>query len=352
MSEFFKQFLREDVRKLAPDGQRALFLGAFGKHPGWNDHIEEDTNVSDLGLRTESLVLAKSMLYVRGIGGCIDSGAWEKLEPAQQLPAFNHSFLWQANGQFLVGRLWSSSDGKGRTRYPMVLAAHALGVSLHWVLGAVLPRLERLGEACCKAGTAPEVAAHLNQAREELRALLPDAGRSVPRPTELMQRFLRHPQFGADGEGLLRVLYQLQDQVASYAPGRFNPRGDSNGLRPQECRVPAAGTQPGEIFLAWSRVMQAQLDPTVPVLFLWPSGEDWLDILIGELECEQFVGLRATTARLPCASEIPFNLDAGFRARAAGWIEALVRGGPVQDPTVKPGGTVMARLFGSLFKSK
>jgi hypothetical protein len=53
---------------------------------------------------------------VNGIGGQIDSGAWEKLEPAQQLPDFNHIFVWQRSGQILVGRLWSSSDGKGGTR--------------------------------------------------------------------------------------------------------------------------------------------------------------------------------------------------------------------------------------------
>jgi len=352
MSEFLKQFLRDDVRKLAPAGERALFLGTFGKHPGWNDHIEEDTGVTDLGLRTESLVLAKSILYVRGIGGCIDSGAWDKLEPAQQLPGFNHHFLWQAGGQFILGRLWSSRDGKGRTRYPMVLAAHALGVSLDWVLGVAQPRLEQLGADCAAATTAAEVAHRLNRAREELRAALTQDDAWLPQHPDTMSRFLQHPQFGAGREGLLRVLYQLQDQVTAYAPGRFNPRGNGHSLRPQECRAPAVGNQPAEIFWAWTRIMQSQLDPAAPVLFLWPVGADWVDILLGEPDCEQFLCLRTTTAKLPCASEIPFHLDADFRARAAAWIDALARGEPVQDPSAKPGHTVITRLFGSLFKGK
>jgi hypothetical protein len=88
MSDFFKKFLLEDARRFSPSGRYAG-LAAFGKHPGWDDHVE------DLGLETESLIIAKTLFYVNGIGGQIDSGAWERLEPAQQLPAFKHVFLWQ-----------------------------------------------------------------------------------------------------------------------------------------------------------------------------------------------------------------------------------------------------------------
>ena len=352
MSEFLKQFLRDDVRKLANDGQRALFLGAFGKHPGWDDHIEENASAPDLGLRTESLVLAKAILYVHGLGRNIDSGAWEKLDPAQQLPTFNHLFLWVANDQFILGRIWSSSDGKGRTRYPMVLAAHALGVPLHFGLSGLLPHLERLRNECCAATTAVEVAARLNQAREELRACLPNCGRSVPLATELMTRFVHNPQFGSHHEGLLRILYQLQGQTAAFAPGRFNPRGDPSSLRAQDLRTPAAGLEPETIFGAWTRLMRSHLDPAVPVLLLWPAGADWLDILIGEPAFEQFFCLRATTAKLPCVSEIPFNLDVAFRGHAQARLEALVRGDGARVEMPKPAGSVVARLFDTIFRKR
>ena len=141
MSDFFKKFLLEDPRKLSAAG-RYVGLAAFGKHPGWDDHVE------DLGLETQSLILAKTILYVNGIGGQIDSGAWEKLDATQQVPAFNHIFVWQRSGQFLLGRLWSSSDGKGRTRYPMVVCAHFAGVTLGWALKQGLPVLADLAEGC------------------------------------------------------------------------------------------------------------------------------------------------------------------------------------------------------------
>src|SRR4029079_11585679 len=102
MSDFFKKFLLEDARRLSPSG-RYVALAAFGKHPGWDDHIE------DLGLETDSLILARNVLYVQGVGGQIDTGAWEKLKDEHRIAAFNHTFIWLRGDQFLLGRMWSSS---------------------------------------------------------------------------------------------------------------------------------------------------------------------------------------------------------------------------------------------------
>src|SRR5204863_1992020 len=162
MSDFFKKFLLEDPRRLSPTG-RYVALAAFGKNPGWDDHVE------DLGLETQSLNLAKTIFYVNGIGGQIDSGAWERLDSSQQVATFNHVFVWQRAGQLLLGRLWSSSDGKGRTRYPMVVCVHCSGISLSWALNQVLPRLEQIEQACLAGHSAAEVRAILGRYRAELR---------------------------------------------------------------------------------------------------------------------------------------------------------------------------------------
>ena len=58
--------------------QARVHVAAFGKHPGWDDHIEE------IGLDSDLLVKAKRLLYTEGIAGNIDSGAWEKLEPEKR----------------------------------------------------------------------------------------------------------------------------------------------------------------------------------------------------------------------------------------------------------------------------
>src|SRR5436305_174662 len=165
MSDFLKKFLLEDPRRFSSTG-RFVALAAFGKHPGWDDHVE------DLGLETESLNQAKTCLYVNGIGGQIDSGAWEKLDSAQQLPGFKHVFLWQRAGQILLGRLWSSRDGKGRTRYPMVICLHFMGVTLDWALRHGLPVLADLEQSCLKTNSAADVRSLLARKRAALREAL------------------------------------------------------------------------------------------------------------------------------------------------------------------------------------
>ena len=227
MSQSFKKFLAEDGAGLAPGAGQFLALGAFGKHPGWDDHVE------DLGLETETLILAKRVLYEQGVGGEIDTGAWEKLDPAQRAEEFNHVFVWQRGGQFLIGRMWSSSDGKGRTRYPMVVCAHYAGAPLAWGLQRALAKLEELEQACKATNTAEGVRSALDRARSGLRALLSNtgAGEAYTPASEALRQFVSAPAFGADQTGWFRIMYQIQSQMAAYAPGKFNVKDDLAQMR-------------------------------------------------------------------------------------------------------------------------
>jgi len=280
VNSFYDQFLMEAPRDLGAENGKSVFVGIFGKHPGWNDHIEENEEVPDLGLRTESLVWAKSLLYTQGIGRNIESGAWEKLSPEQALETFNHTFLWQRGDGFIAGCLWSSRDGKGRKLYPMVVAAHVTGTTLHWTLTVLLSRLATLEADCQQAETAGEVGSALAKAREDLLQAVHGTGRSVPGIKEFISRFARHPQFGADHEGLLRVLSRLQTQAVHFAPGRFNPR-NSLGSRAQALRVPSAASNKEDVFCAWSETLRGFIDFEAPLLLIWPNGKNWLDVLIG-----------------------------------------------------------------------
>src|ERR1019366_6699729 len=112
----------------AKSAEGTLLLAAFGKHPGWDDHIP------GIGIETDTLAEVKQSLYVGGIGGQLDSGAWKKLEADKRQEGFDHVFLWLQPGHALVGRLWSSSDGKGRKEYPMVLCVDGGPTPLESVL--------------------------------------------------------------------------------------------------------------------------------------------------------------------------------------------------------------------------
>ena len=316
MSDFVKKFLIEDPRRLSPNG-RYVALAAFGKHPGWDDHVE------DLGLETESLNLAKTIFYVNGIGGQIDSGAWEKLDAAQLLPAFKHVFVWQRSGQILVGRLWSSSDGKGRKRYPMVVCVHFTGVTLGWALKQALPTLAELEEGCLKATTAEEVRTLLSRKRAALREAIQSTdggGEYAPVLPEALHKIL---QTGGNvqPEGFLRVLYQIENQSTTFIASRSGANAN-----PVEIRVPLAGENPEQALLFWTRFFQTQLDAAAPLLLMLPLDAEWVDVVAGEPGAHEFFYLRASPKAVPLVSEVPYKLDDAFRAKASAFLAGFQRG--------------------------
>src|SRR3984957_6683950 len=108
MSRFLKVFLRD------PLSDRILIAG-FGKHPAWDDHID------DIGLTTETLVLTKQLLYSEGIATHLASGAWDQIEKSGNAIEFDHRLVWGRDQQVIVGALWASAHRKGRARFPLVI---------------------------------------------------------------------------------------------------------------------------------------------------------------------------------------------------------------------------------------
>lgn len=318
MSDFAKKFLQDDARRLGPGG-RYVGLAAFGKHPGWDDHVE------DLGLETASLNIAKKILYVEGIGGQIDSGAWAKLDATQQLPAFRHLFLWQRSGQILLGRLWSSSDGKGRKLYPLVVCLHFTGVTLGWALRHGLPELADLEQGIINTSSAEDVRQLLARRRAALRAALQSVeggGEYAPLQPEALHRFL-HPDGGPYPEAFFRVLYQIDSQLGFISSGAPKTRSLSGANRAQQIRVPAGGATPEESFLFWTRFLLERINSAEPLLFTLPLDAEWLDVTVGEPSSHEFFCLRASPRAVPMASEVPYQLDDAFRARASAFLDGL-----------------------------
>src|SRR6201996_8367037 len=108
MSRFLKVFLRDPIGA-------GIQLAAFGKHPAWDDHLD------DIGLNTETLVLTKQLLYSEGIATQLASGAWDQIEKSGNAIEFDHRFVWSCDQQSVVGAIWTSADRKGRTRFPLVI---------------------------------------------------------------------------------------------------------------------------------------------------------------------------------------------------------------------------------------
>lgn len=318
MAAFFKSLVERFIPgKSGPQ----VHLAAFGKHPGWNDHID------DLGLETDRLIAVKRLLYVQGMTANIDAGAWEKLEPDQRLDDFDHLFLWHHADSLVSGRLWSSVDGKGRDKYPMFVCAQTAGIAPAWTAACVLGFLEKCQQRCRAASTADAVVAALDADRAALRQLALEAPASSSADYTLapqtLARFADQPDFAPDAQGFHRILYQINQALASYRPADpRNPARRSDAPRTEHLRVPRAGGSPAESAWLWLRLFHSQLLPAAPLLVLASLREPFLDIIVGDPAPSHLFCVRATPKSVPLASDIPYTLDAAFLAKANAFLTA------------------------------
>lgn len=331
-----------------------MFLGAFGKHPGWDDHID------DIGLETDRLVTLKRMLYLEGIGAAIDSGAWENADPEMQVEGFGHVLVWDARDDVVAARLWSSRDGKGRSKYPMVVAAHCRGTGPAWVIDAVLPALERLEAACRAAAGAPAVVDGIAATRASLRQEATGlADRPPARPARrTLAAVADRPEMAGPSPrtGFHRLMYQMERDAADYLLGTdARPASGTwsrnSRLRPQHLRVPACGASPGETIDLWLALLRLLVHPAAGVMVIAAAGRPWADLIIGEPEGPQFTCLRSSPRALPLATEIPYTLDADFIERVDRLVEESRSRAEPSDQR-RPGGvsvvwrSIVSRLTG------
>jgi tetratricopeptide (TPR) repeat protein len=311
MSNLFQKLGKTRPAPAAESAAPRLTLAAFGKHPGWADHMP------GIGVETETLAYLKQTLYVTGIGRQIDSGSWEKLETDKRQEGFDHTFLWLRAGHLILGQLWSSKDGKGRSKYPMVLCVDGERVSPSLLLHRVRPGLEVLRDACKAATAADQVASHCRAAQEQLRmlfagsALLPDPNQ----PGDDPRRFLERAELGPDRLGLLRVLHELS--------GSFDIAGDTHapahgGGAPApslHLRVPWAADSQNSALLLWAGFLRSAISADVPLLLMARGQADWLDVVVGEPKADDFFFLQASQKGFPLVTQIPYELAPNAMAR-------------------------------------
>src|SRR4051812_12483224 len=293
----------------------ALRVAAFGKHPGWDDHIP------GIGIESEILAAVKQVLYVRGIGGQIDSGAWEKpkLEPEKRLEGFDHTFLWFTQGHSILGSIWSSTDRKGRAKYPMIVCVQGDGLSPEFLLERVRPELQRLRDACKATALAEMVTTECNTAQARLEALLGEAtDRSVEKSSrsETRQRFLDCPDLGPDRQGLLRILHELNNAIGQSS--HSSKAAKSSDLRPRHLRVPLCADPSrsnNQAMVLWASLLRCALPQGASLLVLSRNGVDWLDAVIGEPASDDFFCLQASPKALPLATAIPYEVSPELKPR-------------------------------------
>lgn len=285
-----------------------VWLGAFGKHPGWNDHMD------DQGLETERLIAAKRVIYMEGIAAAIDSGAWDKLEPGQRIEDFGHEFIWRIGPDILAGRLWSSRDGKGRTKYPLVLCLQCRDVPLEWIFDHAMPSLMRLEDRLRRDSSADAVVSSINGVRSGLREAASQQSRGAE-PTGASGRLailVKRPEFGADQAGLLRILYQAEREWGSYLAGSHETsrvRTDTTE-RSYHLRVPGCAERASDRLRVWFEFASKVTASWVSCFLAAPVHQSWVDMVVGQPVGPQLFCLKANESRIPLSSDIPYNMDA------------------------------------------
>lgn len=285
-------------------GAPRVFVAAFGKHPAWNDHI------NDLGLVTQTLAEVRRLIYLEGIASQIDTGAWDRLDAESLFPWFDHAFIWQRSDEIVAGLICESRDGKGRTRYPLILCVHAMGVPLKTVAGEFLPMLELGLAECCAASSVADVEGLV----AKTQGLLRDAAENVSRKgKEPLPSLSGHPEFGPGDEGIYRIIYHLRSQFEEYGPRKPADRNDGRHPPAAHIRVPQLENRMAIGCLLWIRFLRSQLDPRAPLLLLWPREAHWVDAIVGIPEGADFFPLKANTKAVPLASDVPYELNQEFR---------------------------------------
>jgi hypothetical protein len=281
-------------------------VGAFGKHPGWDDHVD------DIGLDTDVLIAAKRKLYVQGIGGNIDAGRWDRLTSDQLIEQFDREIFWHIDGGLIVGRMWSSQDGKGRRSYPFLVCAECRKLPTQWVLDNVLPQLEKIEITCTATNSASDVVDTIGKARQKLRQLacrceMPP-NLTVVHP-DALSRLAERPEIGPGREGLLRILYHIDREVGKLHPGAARGKALGSTL----LRLPTCPNTLLEDVLLWSSFLLVEFGMWTSILALVPPTDNgWIDMIIGEPTESHLYCLRASTKVIPLTSNIPYNISSEF----------------------------------------
>jgi hypothetical protein len=266
MTRFSKIFLRESLHE-------SVQVAIFGKHPAWDDHIDE------IGLTTETLVSAKRILYSDGIASQLASGAWDQIERNGQAIEFNHRFVWGRRHQSLIGGIWASSDGKGRARFPMVICFHCPVDTLQ-ALGLYLSPLEALGKKCQAATTREAVHELIQLTRTELN----DPG--FPRFSPLENLFSK------DCDPFSESAIQSLEYLGSHL--------NNTDKTSSHFRLPAVSDRLGESLGYWSGYV-GRYGPELPALSIGANAHP-IDLIINEPQAKDFFGLRARVTALPLST--------------------------------------------------
>lgn len=286
-------------------------LGAFGKHPGWDDHLE------DPRLSSPALIDARRILYADAIRANIESGAWKNADNGDGLDSFDHTFLWSLSPRddiLIVGRLLPSRDAKGRDKYPLVLCAELRAPTATGAIPAAVRRLDALAQECAAAVSREEFLAALDAARANASSILFLAEDHAP-VGRLVRGFV-----GAEPsaeECFARCLYALHRELAPVAD-----RQSASGTGHVRLPLPP-DMNDADALGAWLGIIRLWIPTLRGVLLVKSRAHPWIDALVPIPLPAQLACIRSPTSLVPLVCDVPYNLDPTLIQRARTLAEKL-----------------------------
>ena len=334
--------LNESPQDMLQAGHSRMNLALFGKHPCWNDHME------DFGLVTPSLIEFKKRLYYEGISGCLDSGVWRQLPSDRRIETFDHELVWTGETGVIFATIWHSSDAGGRASYPMVAAAHFLTSQLPASLDPVFSALQEI-KSLCQSATEKE---SLRTVQQNGTGLLIQAARSlVPLttenwPSDERANFINHPGFSENATGFSRFFYALSEYQ------NLHPQS-----RESFCYRVHDGGAESESLLCWQVIVRSQLNSATTLLTVRCRTADYVDVMSGAFPSEEFSRLKSNANEVPLVTDIPYSVPEQLVEQSKMVIESFFDT-PCLIPLIDgcgtdgPGETGLGSLLGRLFKKK
>ncbi|MFG0304807.1 MAG: hypothetical protein ACF8Q5_01195 [Phycisphaerales bacterium JB040] len=308
-----RRLTRRLIGMEAPGKGPTVTVAVFGKHPGWADHMDE------IGLDTPGLIELRQTLYKEAVGRNIDLGTWEKLSDEDRLERFDHEFVYRSeSGSLIAGRMWSSTDGRGRSKYPMIVCVETSPAFRAWLMFEALPELARAQERFVGAKTAEEVRS-LHASLSDRVSRGAEGARAGDDPDLASAlRELADSGIGGDRESILRVVYASERDLGLLL-GRMPPGSQSSvAVRAGSIRVPRLSGGLAEGLWRWSCVYERVTPRRMGLMVIGASGRDWADVVLGRGGADAWECVRTNSSALPIVSEIPYTIDPSVRDRLRG----------------------------------
>ena len=129
----------------------------------------------------------------------------------------------------------------------------------------------------------------------------------------------------AESDTWQRTVYAAETQLAAFAAGkipeaakRISMKMGSLPAMAQGLRLPIGSATPEEAARFWHALFTKLLRTTAPMLLLQPLGSPWIDVIVGCPGVKQLVCLRASPQVIPKVEDVPYNLPAEQKSKAAG----------------------------------